>query len=58
MYGQQPMYGQVTASFSISLPVSPMIVKQGNKLKTAKIFKKFPDLIIINSNKQSLEIVL
>ena len=55
MYGQQPMYGQATTSFSISLPVSPMIVKQGTKLKTVK---KCPDLIIINSNKQSLEIVL
>ena len=39
MYGQQPMYGQATTSFSISLPISPMIVKQGNELKTAKIFK-------------------
>ncbi len=32
------MYGQATTSFSIRLPVSPMIMKQGNKLKTAKIF--------------------
>ena len=58
MYGQQPMYGQATTSFFISLPVSPMIVMQGNKIKNAKIFKKGLDAIIVNSNKQSLEIVL
>ena len=39
MYGQQPMYDQATTSFSISLPVSPMIVKQGKKLESAKILK-------------------